>query len=406
MRKISKPKSVKHNNRKVVLSLLRKSGPITISELAEKSRLSKPTIMKIVQYYLMEGLVNHLGKGTSTEEGGKKPNLYSFNPDSKYSMGIQLSGDEGLLIGVLTDLNSRICQQIEFPLTFNTDLTTVLDKIALAYRQLLDLQRLSSDRLIGLAVGTHGYTNFETGVVFVSPHNPIWGRDVPFKKLVEEHIRDAIPVQVDNQIRYQAFVEKMLGAGQQERNIIVLRCGIGAIAGVVQENTLKRGKHFLAGHVGHMIVDPHSQEDCLCGARGCFEVLVGTERLLRTARAGWGQHKESLIFQNTSSEQITVDDIIRASNQNDAWAKSLIDEVIKWFAIALSNLNLMYDPDLVILQGVYTRAGDYFLQRLRERVNHVSLLNVEKEIRIEYSQMGKQAGAIGAASYLINEFFR
>ncbi len=80
--------------------------------------------------------------------------------------------------------------------------------------------------------------------------------------------------------------------------------------------------------------------------------------------------------------------------------------MIKWFAIALSNLNLMYDPDLVILQGVYTRAGDYFLHQLRKRVNLVSLLNVENDIRIEYSQMGKQAGAIGAASYLINEFFR
>ena len=405
MRNTSKPKTDKHNNRKVVLSLLRQSGPVTISELADKTRLSKPTLMKIVQYYLAEGLVTLLGKGTSTDEGGKKPNLFAFKPEVMYSMGIQLSGDEGLLFGVLTDLNAQIRQQIDIPLTFNTDLTTVLDKIAVAYRQLLGLQRISSDRLIGLAVGTHGYTNYETGVVFVSPHNPVWGRDVPFKKLVEERVRDAIPVHVDNQIRYQAFAEKTLGAGRQERNIIVLRCGIGAIAGVVQENALKRGRHFLAGHVGHMIVDPHDEEECLCGARGCFEVLISTERLLRAARAGYNQNKDSQIFSNTP-EQIKIDDIFSASNQNDAYAQALIDEVVDWFAIALSNLNLMYDPDLVILQGVYARAGDYFLQQLRERVTHVSLLNLEKQIRIEYSQMGRQAGAIGAASYLISEFFR
>jgi len=406
MQTISKLRTVKHNNRKVVLNLFRKSGPMTISKLSDKSRLSKQTLMKIVQYYLTEGLVTHVGKGKSTDEGGKKPNLFAFNPVANFSMGIQLSGDEGLLFGVLTDLNSRICQQIEIPLTFNTGLTTVLEKIALAYRQLLDLQRISSDRLIGLAVGTHGYTNYDTGVVLVSPHNPVWGRDVPFKKLVEERIRDAIPIQIDNQIRYQAFAEKTLGAGQQERNIIVLRCGIGAIAGVVQENALKRGKHFLAGHVGHMIIDPHDEEDCLCGGRGCFEVLIGTERMLRTARAGWGQHKESLIFKDNPPEKISIDDVFEASNQNDAWAQTLIDEVVKWFAIALSNLILMYDPDLIILQGVYARAGDYFLHQLHKRVNHVSLLNVEKDIRIEYSQMGKQVGAIGAASYLIHEFFR
>jgi predicted NBD/HSP70 family sugar kinase len=73
-----------------------------------------------------------------------------------------------------------------------------------------------------------------------------------------------------------------------------------------------------------MIVDPYNEEICLCGERGCFEVLISTDRL-------------------------------------------------------------MYDPDLVILQGAYARAGDYFLLQLRKRVNTVSLLNVEKEIRIEYS---------------------
>ncbi len=235
--------------------------------------------------------------------GGEKPNLFAFNPVAKYSMGIQLSGDEGLLFGVLADLDSQIRQQVEFPLTFNTDLATVFDKIAMAYRQLLALQRISSDRLIGLAVGTHGHTNYETGVVLVSPHNPVWGRNVPFKNLVKERIRDAIPIQIDNQIRYQAFAEKMLGAGQQEKNIIVLRCGIGTIAGVVQENALKRGKHFLAGHVGHMIIDPHDEEDCLCGGRGCFEVLISTKRLLRAARAGWDQHKESLVFRDKTPDR-------------------------------------------------------------------------------------------------------
>lgn len=89
----------------------------------------------------------------------------------------------------------------------------------------------------------------------------------------------------------------------------------------------------------------------------------------------------------------------------DALARELMDEVIKWFAAGIHNAILFYDPEIVIIQGVYAEAGDYFIETLRRRVQEVSLRQVPLDIKIEYSRLGNKVGAIGAA-FTIQEFFK
>jgi predicted transcriptional regulator len=56
MSPVSKPKSLKQANRKVILDLLRKSGELSIAELPENTKLSKTTVMKIMNYNVEGGL--------------------------------------------------------------------------------------------------------------------------------------------------------------------------------------------------------------------------------------------------------------------------------------------------------------------------------------------------------------
>ena len=50
------------------------------------------------------------GKGNSTEEGGKKPNIYKFNADGGYAIGMAISANR--LFSVITDLKSKILDKI------------------------------------------------------------------------------------------------------------------------------------------------------------------------------------------------------------------------------------------------------------------------------------------------------
>ena len=102
----SKPKSLKKANRKVILDLLRKSGELSVAEISGKAKLSKTTVMKIMNYYVEQGFVVISGKGKSTDEGGKKPKLYKFNTKRGYVFACHVFPES--LYSVITDLDSAI----------------------------------------------------------------------------------------------------------------------------------------------------------------------------------------------------------------------------------------------------------------------------------------------------------
>jgi len=63
------------------------------------------------------------------------------------------------------------------------------------------------------------------------------------------------------------------------------------------------------------------------------------------------------------------------------------------------------DPELIIIQGQYVKAGDCFLDRIREGIRHIGLPDVDKRVRIEYSTLGEERGVLGGAAFLISDFF-
>ena len=88
-------------------------------------------------------------------------------------------------------------------------------------RRLQELS-LDSDKCVGIAVGAHGITDFDKGIIQLSPHFRSLGENVPFKELLSEKLPASIPLFIDNQIRFQTFAEKTVGiahklrAGQQQ----------------------------------------------------------------------------------------------------------------------------------------------------------------------------------------------
>ena len=83
-----KPKNIKYHNQRLILALLRSREVMTAGELAEQAHLSVPTITKILAELQARGLVRSMGKGNSTEEGGKKPELFALNGAHRYVISI------------------------------------------------------------------------------------------------------------------------------------------------------------------------------------------------------------------------------------------------------------------------------------------------------------------------------
>ncbi len=400
---IKKPKTLKQTNRKVILSILRYSGEVSIADLSRKVNLSKPTLMAIIDYYLKKGLVVNVGKGNSTEEGGKKPNIYKFNEDGGYAIGMIISANK--LGGVITNLKNKILFKKAVPLESDEKFESVLEKIVDLYNDLIIGAEINRKKIIGLAIGAYGITNFDRGEVIFSPHFPSWGKNLNLREKVKDKIPDEIPIIIDNHSRFQVFAEKVLGLGKDKDNIVAIQAGKGMVAGVIIENEIKRGNHYLIGEIGHMIVDPEAREICACGGKGCFEAMVTTNRIVRMAEERYSDYPDSIIFNGDGSGNIDIYRIFDALNKKDKLALEIMNDVINWFGIGISNIILMYDPQIVIIQGIFTKAGDYFLESLREKINKISLFSIKRKTEIKYSELGDNAGVLGAASFVLSKYF-
>ncbi len=400
---IRKQKAIKHTNRKIILNIFRNSGVIAVSDLAKEVNLSKPTLITVINYYLKKGMVINAGKGSSTEEGGKKPNIYRFNENGGFAIGMVISANK--LSGVITNLKIKILYKKSIPLETDEKFESVMEKIIALYSELIKKSDIRRDKIIGLAVGAYGITNTDKGEVIFSPHFPSWGKNLNLKEEITRRIPDEIPVIVDNHSRFQVFAEKVLGLGKGKNNIVAVQAGKGLVAGVIIENEIKRGNHYLIGEVGHMVVDPEAREICVCGGKGCFEAMVTTNRILRIAREKYKDYPDSVIFKGNGPDNVDIDTIFDASNNGDRLALYLMNDVINWFGIGISNIILVYDPQIVIIQGIFTKAGDYFIKSLREKINRVSLFSIKRETEIKYSKLGDNVGVLGAAAYVLSRYF-
>ncbi|MHB1274596.1 MAG: ROK family transcriptional regulator [Candidatus Humimicrobiaceae bacterium] len=407
MTTLGKQKILKQINRKHILNMLREYDEIAISELSEKANLSKPTIMKIMKYYIDKGFVVISGKGNSTEEGGKKPNIFKFNANGGYSMGMIITANK--LKAVLTNLKSEIVENISVNLDYNEELESVIDKISDLYHKLLEDSSISSSKLIGLAIGIYGITDFDNGIVFYSPHYPSWGKNIKMRDKILKKISENIPIVLDNISRFHVFAEKTLGSAKNASNIISLVAGYGLSSGVIIENDIKRGFHKIMGEVGHMIINPSESMLCACGARGCFEVMVSIERLKKIIADKGCDYPGSVFYDisnNGSLANLEPEEIFKAYNAGDKLASAAMEDIINWLAIGLANIILVYDPEVIVLHGAYIRAGDNFLKMLRKKVEQISLTSVKKDTKIKFSKLGDMAGVLGAATFLINRFFQ
>ncbi|MCC8180325.1 MAG: ROK family transcriptional regulator [Planctomycetes bacterium] len=394
--------SLKRKNQHDVLQTLRLSGPLTIAEIADRTELSKVTVTKSIDHYQKKGLVVANGKGESTEDGGKRPNIYAFNPGYRAIFCVKI--DENHLLAALTNLEGKIIASHTAFYDQSTSLENILKCVKDAYYLLMKRQDIAPDHCVGAVVGCHGVIDPEKGICFTSPHFSAWGTDIPLRDMVENLLPPGMPGYVDNWIHYHAYGEIKSMGSRVDRFFMIGTEMEGLAGGLVIDGNMYRGSGSLSGEIGHIIVDTaENAEVCACGGTGCFEAVVSPLRMVKRARENAVAHPDSPLA--AATDELRFDDIIEAADAGDEFARTLLDRSARHFAVAINNIMQVCDPELVIIQGAYATAGEYFIARLTDHIQKVSLLAMKKNIRIDYSTLGDEGTILGAGSYVADLFF-
>jgi len=395
--------TVKQSNRKSVLDFLRESGEVSIAEISDVLKISKPTVKKVVDYYIAKNMVIEAGKGSSGEEGGKKPSLFKFNTEFGYIIALHVGPD--FIYTVATDMNVEI-RHSYFENIPKIDPESTIDLLVDKVRDLIATDWARNKLLTSIVIALPGIVNPETGESVYTPHYPDWGTNYPFRDTFLSRLGIVVPTYIDGVNRYQAVAEKMKGVAKETSNFMIVDAmeeGVGA--GVISNNSLKHGSQNLSGEIGHMVLQANGPP-CICGGKGCFEALVSVRRINELLKAGFVGHEDSLIYRTKNDPDVGIDDLFSAAAANDQFAVEVMDQIATWFAIGLNNVIMVNDPEMIVIQGIYTKAGQQFQKQLRTKINQMSFPRLSRNVKLVYSDIGRERGVLGAGCYGLWRFFQ
>ncbi len=395
--------SVKQNNRKIILDLFRKSGILSVGDLAEKTRISKPTVHKIISFFEEKGMLVLERKGASTDEGGKRPNLYRFSPDFGRIISLHVGPD--FIYSAISNMQADIIHSHHFEIG-GMDSDWVLNELGRIILEFIRHEAIENSHLVSIAVALPGIVDPKKGISVFTPHYVNWGNNIPFMTELRKRTGLNVPIYIDCTNRFQAVAEKEKGVAKDSNNFIILDAmkeGIGS--GVFVNGTLRHGSHNLSGEVGHMVLEPNNGPKCICGGNGCFERMVSFKRIQELVATGKQTNPGSMIFDGHIQEQVELNAIYIAAKKNDPLAREIINDICKWFAQGINNIIMVNDPELVVLQGVYNLGGESFLQCLKEKINTISLPYINRKVEILFSCFGLERGVVGGACYCFRKYF-
>lgn len=396
-------KNIRFDNNKAVINTLRRHDYQSIKELSDSVGLSNAGISKIIGNLVQKGLVKNEGKGESSDEGGKRPTLFSINAQFRFGLVIMVELD-----GIYACIYDLTLKQ-RYMLVEKAALSTYekcLDSIARIIKQSMENSDIEYSKLCGIMIGFPGIVSFEKGTIIYPICSPEWGNNLSICSDIQRLIGHEIPVYTENSGRLVGYSELLASEEEQRETIISLghdsreQYNIlnGAGGSVIVNGQLVRGKGSI-GEFGHMTVDPNDTEQCRCGRYGCFESMTSVRRLLMNAESQRSEFPDSVLNIN---REIKIEDIFDAANRKDVFARKLLEPIINHFVIVINNLILAYDPDKISLFGIYTKAGDYFINEIRERIfKHCTYKQLEINYnKLEYLEMERK----GAALLIIDNF--
>ena len=235
------------------------------------------------------------------------------------------------------------------------------------------------------AIGVHvaGVVDDDRGVVVLAEHVGL--RDVPMRDLLAA--ATGLPVAFGNDARGAGVAEFEMGAARGARDAVVITIGTGIGAAVFVD-----GRLYTAGgrgaELGHLRTTPVGSEAgvrCACGGSGCLETVASAQGVAEAYARATGSA-------TTAGGSARV---FRAAAAGDAVAQRVVDACIDALALALAQLTAILSPEVVVVAGGLSRAGEQLLGPLRERLD--SLLTFQRRPRVVAARFGGQAGVIASA---------
>lgn len=313
-----------------------------------------------------------------------------------HAIGIDIGGTK--IAGALVDAEGQIVLEERVPSPAGDPEAMVDAVVGL-------IERLSANHeVIGAGVAAAGFIDADQSTIIYAP-NISW-RNEPFKAKLEAKL--SIPVIIENDANAAGWAEYKYGAGRGYKHMVMLTIGTGVGGAVIADSRMLRGGFGIAGELGHIRVVPDGLL-CGCGQHGCLESYASGSALLRAAKelASSGDPEGARLREiEVEAGKLTGLEVYQAILEGDAGALRILGDLGSWLGQAIGSLVAVLDPEVVVIGGGVSAAGDLLLNPIREAyLAHLPARGYRPELKIAAAEFVNDAGVVGAAD-LVRVAFR
>ena len=283
-------------------------------------------------------------------------------------IGIDLGGTK--IEGILTDEKYTVIERKRIPTNQIDGYSSILESIK---NLVLELTQESDDKF-SIGVCTPGALSLDSGLIKNSNTQCLIGKDL------QNDLKNILhcDISIENDANCFALAESKLGSGKNSNLVFGVIMGTGVGGGITINGKIHRGRTNIAGEWGHHCLHTGGNS-CYCGNKGCVETYISGPALEKN-------------WSNLSGLNQSLPEIIQNSdNPNfDNWKKTFLDN----FALSLSNVIDILDPDMIILGGGLSNIN--FLYDEGKDAVYEKVFSDTVDTPIVKNTLGDSAGVFGA----------
>jgi len=311
----------------------------------------------------------------------------------KYCFGVDIGGTS-VKLGLFT-CEGELLEKWEIPTVKKNGGADILKDVAASLEAKLTEKGLSKEEFVGVGIGIPGPVK-EDGTVLECV-NLGWGT-VPVKAEMEK--LTGLTTAVGNDANVAALGEVWQGGGKGYNSSVMITLGTGVGGGVILNGEIVPGSNGAAGEIGHLYVNYEETDCCNCGKTGCLEQYASATGIVKEAKRYLAAHDTKTSLRDVP--KLSAKEILDAAKAGDEVANILVDQLGRYLAIACSHLSHVVDPEVFVIGGGVSKAGDILLDAIKAHYDPICMKAVKGK-PFKLATLGNDAGMYGSAKMVLGK---
>ncbi len=375
---------IKDINARLVLNLIREHKVISGAELAKITGMRPSTISNILKELKAKNLIVNLGKGESTDKGGKRPYLWGLNENAAYVIGVDV--ELGEITSVVLKLNGESVYKNVFKTKKTGDVKEIVKQTEQVVKESMEKAQIKPSEVLGMGVAVAGVVDTQKGIIIETDITP--QLNIPFRALLEKKF--SFPIVVENNANAAAIGAKWVGSAKDTKDFIIVLvewdCNVGGMGiGLVLNGELYHGANYCAGEL-----NVH---------------LPNLTTVINTLR---NRLKEGKILKKYIDrlEDLDVYTVIDAAQKGDKVARMCFNILGHHIGQNIAPAIGLINPEKLVIAGDISELGDIVIEPINKEIEMITLNLVHAHLEVTTSIHGRYSVGMGAASLILNEFFK